>query len=177
MGDGIFVTNNESKNLILSERINYIDNIDGVNVYSFSTFDSLKEYTEINNMAIYTNESIDKLFEQHEKNVACKKINNFVKLRDSLKKEKNLEQDLDISIKIENLDEEYSKSSYSLIWQPEIYDNVSYDYDNSNTASKFIKKSNCGKEHCNYGCICETISNPNTITRDHCGRYECIFKF
>ena len=157
IGDGIFVTSNErlEEDMMLNENMNYIDNIDGIKIYSFSTFDSLKEYTEVNNLEKYSKCSQNnQLILKNHKNTYLSK------LRGSLSKRKitsvgsggrstrSTTNQLDFKIKLELTDDEEIK----------------------------IKKSNCGKEHCNYGCICDTISNTDTIARDHCGRYECMFE-
>ena len=216
MGDGIFVTSNELESMILNENINYIDNIDGIKIYSFSTFDSLKEYTEVNNLEEYskptTTTTVKNLFKQD----ISRTSKYFTKLRSTLKKRKTKEEELEdqrynnkntskmiqnsattsektSKIKLEKMDNEdveaknqtkrqssSSSSTYSLIWQPKVNENISisYDYDDASvlTTEKKVKTNKCGKEHCNYGCICDTISNTTSITRDHCGRYECMFE-
>jgi hypothetical protein len=199
MGDGIFVTSDEKlENMILNENMN---NIDGINIYSFSTFDSLKEYTEVNNLEKYSQKNANS--KQDLKNNKTY----LTKLRSSLSKRKIIEQDIggvarnsrtriystnemDLKIKLEKIENQIE--SPTLLTQTKLTDNISYDYDdndddddddddesvliNNSNKKMMMKKSNCGKEHCNYGCICDTISNTDTITRDHCGRYECMFE-
>jgi hypothetical protein len=193
MGDGIFVTSNKWENMIFNENLNYIDNIDGINIYSFTTLDSLKEYAQVNNINKYSNHQQEQQENGQQKNDDLNKNNYFTKLRSSLKKEKNLDQQKDFNntskklqkiIKEEKLDNNNpieinnKSSSYSLIWQPKVNETLTYDYDDTSrsTSSDSVGvKSKCGKDHCNFGCICDTISNTSTITRDHCGRYECMF--
>lgn len=86
MDNGIFFTNN--RNNIMNENLNYSDNIDGIDTYSFQTFDSLKEYIKINNLVEYVNNDCNlNKSDDSSKCINLNKVGNnyFKSLRSSLK--------------------------------------------------------------------------------------------
>lgn len=173
MNDGVFLSSSSKLDeLLLKNRRKSNDNYDDtIKLYSFNTFESLKDYVKLNELEKYkVNENEQDMSDAY----VCKlrtKLSNEKMFSNRKKRRKGKPQ------KLVN-DEDLNK--LNVIWQPKVeessIDFIITEDDSQETQPKTPLLSQCGNEYCNYGCICDTLLNTNTVRRDHCGKIECMFE-